>query len=164
MKNFCKWTALSICGVLAVLTVLLVLPGLFRIYPLIVRSGSMEPAYPVGSLIYVKAVGTSGLEEGKAVTFYLPDEVTLVTHRIVAVEESEQAIYTKGDANEAEDSLATPFSRILGAPFLCVPGLGYAADFLESSPGKACIVVMVVAVCLLSWLEGIFQKKEESHV
>ena len=66
MERICKWAALVICGLLAVLTILLVLPGLFHIHPLIVKSGSMEPTYPVGSLIYVKPMDEAKLEEGAA--------------------------------------------------------------------------------------------------
>lgn len=34
MRRLCKWSALGICGLLALLTVLLALPGLVGIHPL----------------------------------------------------------------------------------------------------------------------------------
>ena len=61
MRHLCKWSALAICGALAILTILLVLPGLFGIHPLIVQSGSMEPVYPKGSMVYVRGTAPSGL-------------------------------------------------------------------------------------------------------
>ena len=79
MRHLCKWSALGICMVLALLTLLLVLPGLLGIHPLLVQSGSMEPEYPVGSMIYVKSTEGASLAEGDVATFYLPDEETLVT-------------------------------------------------------------------------------------
>lgn len=161
MRRICKWTALGICGILAVLTVLLVLPGLFHIYPLVVQSGSMEPVYPVGSVIYVKKVEADALNEGMAVTFCLQDGETLVTHRIVGIDEQDGVIYTKGDANELEDGAATPFSRIIGRPFLCIRGLGYLAEYLSSPVGKAGILLLVVMVCLLSWMEGALHRNEK---
>lgn len=161
MRHICKWTALGICLVLAVLTVLLVLPGLFHIYPLTMQSGSMEPVYPVGSMIYVKKVNEDALEEGMAVTFCLPDEETLVTHRIVDIDAQEGFIYTKGDANELQDGAATPFSRIIGCPFFCIHGLGYLAEYLSSPIGKAGIMLLVVMVCLLSWMEGALHRHEK---
>lgn len=161
MRYICKWLALGICGILAILTILLVMPGLFHIYPLSVQSGSMEPAYPVGSMIYVKKVDEDTLEEGMTVTFYLQDEETLVTHRIVAVDVREGMIYTKGDANELEDGAATPFSRIVGRPFACIPKLGYLAEYLSSPIGKAGIMLLVVMVCLLSWMEGALYRNEK---
>ncbi len=73
MRYLCKWSALGICGFLAVLTILLALPGLFGIHPLLVQSGSMEPEYAVGSVIYVRQAELSRLSEGMVVTFCLPD-------------------------------------------------------------------------------------------
>lgn len=161
MRLLCKWSALGICGMLAVLTMLLALLGLFGIHPLLVQSGSMEPEYPVGSVIYVKSVDKAGLSNGDVVTFYLPDEETLVTHRIVRVDEEQEAIYTKGDANELEDQAATPFSRIVGVPVICVPWLGYLAGYLASGMGKVGIILLVVLVCLLSWMEGALVREQE---
>lgn len=165
MQNLCRGTAFVICGALAALTMLLVLPGLFGIHPLIVRSGSMEPVYPVGSLVYVKNVEQEVLREGQTVTFYLPDEETLVTHRIVEVDKENHVIYTKGDANDLEDGVATPFSRIVGQPFFCIPLLGFLAGYLSNPVGKAGILMLVILVCLLSWLEGALQRngKEYEH-
>ena len=60
MRHICKWSARGICMVLALLTFFLVVPGLFGIYPLIVQSRSMEPVYPVGSLLYVKESPSDG--------------------------------------------------------------------------------------------------------
>ena len=51
----------------------------YQIYT--VMSGSMEPVYHVGSLIYVKEVDTDTLEKGDVITF-MADEDTVVTHRI----------------------------------------------------------------------------------
>lgn len=165
MQNICRWTALTICGVLAVLTVLLVVPGVFRIHPLIVQSGSMEPVYPMGSLVYVRGVEPEDLKKGQTVTFYLPDNETLVTHRIVDTDKVNKAIYTKGDANDLEDGVATPFSRIVGRPIFCIPGLGYLAGYLSNPAGKAGILMLVILVCILSWMEGAVQKrgKEFGH-
>ena len=161
MKHLCKWSALAICGILAVLTMLLALPGLFGVHPLLVKSGSMEPDYPIGSVIYVRQAKPESLQEGTVVTFSLPDGETLVTHRIVRVDQEQEEIYTKGDANELEDKAATPFSLIVGIPVLCVPYLGYLAGYLDSAAGKVGIVLLVILVCLLSWMEGALLQEEK---
>lgn len=164
MRHLCKWSALGICTVLALLTLLLVLPGLLGIHPLLVQSGSMEPEYPVGSVIYVRETDSAALAEGDVVTFYLPDEETLVTHRIVRVDREKEEIYTKGDANALEDGAATPFSLIVGTPVLCIPHLGYLAGYLSSAAGKVGIILLVVLVCLLSWMEGaLVQEQKEAN-
>lgn len=164
MRHVCKWSALGICMVLARLTFFLVAPGLFGIHPLIVQSRSMEPVYPVGSLLYVKESPADGskLLEGEAVTFYLPDQETLVTHRIVSIDWDRQEIRTKGDANEFEDELVTPFSSVKGIPFLCIPCLGYIAGYLSGTLGKLGIFLMVILVFILSWMDGtMFQEQKK---
>lgn len=161
MRHLCKWSALAICGVLAILTILLVLPGLFGIHPLIVQSGSMEPAYPKGSMVYVRGTDPSGLLEGNPVTFYLPDGETLVTHRITHIDMDREEIFTKGDANEREDGTPVSFEQVEGVPFFCIPYLGYLAGYLSSMAGKAGIVMLVIMVCLLSWMDGALLKQEE---
>lgn len=95
MRHLCKWLALAICGILAVLTILLVLPGLFGIHPLIVQSGSMEPVYPKGSMVYIRSVDPYRLSEGNIVTYRLEDGKTLVTHRIMRMDMDRKEIYTK---------------------------------------------------------------------
>ena len=160
MRHLCRRFAIAICGFLAALTVLLVLPGLFGIHPLTVQSGSMEPAYPKGSMLYIRNVDPYGLSEGQAVTFHLADGETLVTHRIVEIDREKEEICTKGDANELEDSAAIPFGQIVGAPFFCIPYLGYLAGYLSSASGKAAVVMLVVLVCLLSWMDGALFRQE----
>lgn len=79
MRYVCKWLAIDICAVLAFLTLLLVVPGLFGIHPLIVQSQSMEPVYPAGSMLYIKeADADSGDLTEEVATFYLPDQETSI--------------------------------------------------------------------------------------
>ena len=49
-----------------------------------VLSGSMEPTYHVGSLIYVNKVDSAAIRPGQVITFML-DENTVATHRVVEV-------------------------------------------------------------------------------
>ena len=160
MRYLCKGAALAICMALGALTVLLVLPGLFGIHPLIVQSGSMEPAYPQGSMVYIRGTDPRKLSEGDAVTFRLADGETLVTHRITSIDMEKEEIHTKGDANAREDGAATSFEQIVGIPFFCIPGLGSLAGRLSSMAGKAGILRLVVLVCLLSWMDEVLLRQE----
>ena len=67
-----------------ILAIMLVGVRLFGLQVYSVLSGSMEPEYPVGSLIYVKKVDYKELKVGDPIT-YLLDEDTVVTHRIIEV-------------------------------------------------------------------------------
>ena len=84
------------------LAIALVGARLFGFKVFTVLSGSMEPKYPVGSLIYVKKVDYTTLKSGDVITFML-DENTVATHRIVEVVPDQEdpsviRFRTKGDA------------------------------------------------------------------
>lgn len=52
---------------------ILLMPRLFGYAPYAVLSGSMEPEYPVGSLIYVTATDPKTIQPGDDVTFLTTD-------------------------------------------------------------------------------------------
>lgn len=88
--------------IVVVVALLLVGARLFGLQVYAVLSGSMEPTYHVGSLIYVKDVDPFELESGEVITFML-DENTVATHRIVEVVPDEE------DASASASALrATP--------------------------------------------------------
>ena len=122
---------------LAILLVGLKFLGL-QIYTVI--SGSMEPTYHVGSLIYVKKVDPSTLKEKDAITFQLSDK-TIATHRIIEIvhDETNTNVYkfrTKGDANKDVDANLIEPNKVLGKPIFTIPLLGYLAIYIQGYPTK----------------------------
>ena len=71
------------------LAVLLVGARLVGLQVFTVLSGSMEPTYHTGALIYVKKVDTQKIQVGTPITFMM-DEDTVATHRVVDVVPDEQ--------------------------------------------------------------------------
>lgn len=117
-----------------------------------VLSGSMEPTYHVGSLIYVKDVDYTELEAGDVITFML-DEDTVATHRIVEVvpDETDSSVLrfkTKGDANAAEDGSLVHYKNVIGTPVFTIPKLGYVANYIQNPPGMY-VAISAGAVLLL---------------
>ena len=55
--------------ILVLIIAVIFAPKLFSIEPMVVVSGSMEPSYMKGSLLYVKE-GAGGIQTGDAITFY----------------------------------------------------------------------------------------------
>lgn len=103
--NIITWIIVALAVLLAVALAGVRLVG-FQVFT--VLSGSMEPTYHVGSLIYVKEVDAKELEPGDVITFML-DEDTVATHRITQVVPDENdpetlRFRTKGDANDNEDA------------------------------------------------------------
>ena len=79
----------ALVALAVLLALLLVGARLVGLQVFTVLSGSMEPTYHTGSLIYVKKVDATKLSEGTVITFML-DEDTLATHRIVGVVPDEE--------------------------------------------------------------------------
>ena len=92
--------------VLGLLT-LVVGPQMYPFQSFYVRSGSMTPAIPVGSLVIATRTSADRLQVGDVIVFERPDRRgTMVVHRIFAVEQtpSGRAFLTKGDANGSPDA------------------------------------------------------------
>ena len=116
-------TAMTVLVVLVVLlAVLLVGVRLCGLQVYSVLSGSMEPDYPVGSLIYVRKVDYKALKPNDVITYRL-DEKTLSTHRIVRVQtEGGYRFYMKAmptTTRMAHRSFRKTFSAKLFLAFRC---------------------------------------------
>ena len=75
-------------GLLLVLVILLCLPltvpRLFGCQIYTVVSGSMEPAIPTGSIVYVKETEASEVKKDDVIAFYGGDNSgAIITHRVV---------------------------------------------------------------------------------
>ena len=149
------------------LVLLLVAPRVFGVHVFTVLSGSMEPAYPVGSMIYVKSVDPFQLKEGDVISFLL-DENTIATHRITGIvpdEEDESVIRfrTKGDANDVEDGSLVHCRNVVGTPIFTIPKLGYFADYIQHPPGMYIAVSAAAIVLLILLLPDLLFREKESH-
>ena len=143
--------AVSIIVLIAVALVGMRLSG-FRTFT--VMSGSMEPEFPVGSLIYVKPVDYSSLNVGDVISYVANDEKTVVTHRIVEIEidEEDSTVWrfrTKGDTNTSADAGLVHYKNVLGTPSIVVPFIGYVAHNIQQPPGI--YIALVVGTLLLAW-------------
>ena len=156
----------NIIVVLAViLAVALVGVRLVGLQVFTVLSGSMEPTYHVGSLIYVKDVDYKELEAGDVITFML-DEDTVATHRITEVvpdeEEPDTLRYrTKGDANDAEDGKLVHYKNVIGSPVFTIPYLGYFADYIQNPPGTYVAISVGAVLLLLVFLPDLFSSDDK---
>lgn len=130
---------------------------------LVVQSGSMEPVYHVGSLIYVKSVEPEELEVGDVITFELGNGVR-GTHRIIEVLDNngELSFITKGDANEMEDNKPVVEDAIVGQVKFTIPKLGFFITYIQQPPGTY-IAISVAAMLLLLIIlpELIFQSEKK---
>lgn len=152
----------AIVAVVVIFAILLVGVRLFGIRVYSVISGSMEPEYPVGSLIYVKSVEPESIEVGEVITYVLSNE-TPSTHRVVRIDKENSRFYTKGDANNTEDGAPVHFNNLIGKPIFKIPYLGYFAYYIQHPPGMYIAIAAGAALLLLVFLPDLFKndKKRE---
>lgn len=156
---------LSVIGALmtaaaVLLAVLLVGIRVVGFTPLAVLSGSMEPNFPVGSVVYVRAVDVESITEGDVITFELGGG-TLATHRVVSIDPEHREFVTKGDANAAEDSSPVSFDSVKGKVYFCIPLVGYISEFLTLTYGKIAACFFVILIVLLLLIPDIFKNEEQ---
>lgn len=168
------WGAFSTTVVVLVVIFAVMLIGarLFGIQVYSVISGSMEPEYPVGSLIYVKKVEPSAIEVGDVITFVLSNE-TPATHRVVEIDKENQLFYTRGDANfeinedtgekEYMEDPPVHFNNLIGKPVFTIPLLGYFAYYIQHPPGMYIAIVAGSILVLLVFLPDLFNKDKKEN-
>lgn len=148
------WNAVTTVLVILVVVLALLLVGvrLVGLRPMCVLSGSMEPTYHTGSLIYVKPCAPEDVQVGDPITFVVNEDLDVVTHRVVSIDAENQHFYTKGDANDAPDGAPVYFKNLIGRPVFTIPYLGYVSHWVSNPPGMylaiALALVLVVALAV----------------
>ena len=162
-----NWISGILVAVVVLLAVALVGVRVVGLQPYVVLSGSMEPTYHVGSLIYVKSVDYKELKVGDPITFLISED-TVATHRIIEVlpdEEEPNTIryFTKGDANDAPDGSSVHYKNIIGKPVFSIPYLGYVSNYIQTPPGKYVAISGCALLMLLVFLPDIFAKEDKKN-
>lgn len=115
-----------------------------------VLSGSMEPTFSKGSLLFVK--DTKNVKEGDIIVYQSGQE--LIVHRIIALKDKE--VITQGDANNVADP---PFAKtqMKGKVIGWIPVLGSIAAILKTP--IAMIAIIILALLLI---EGSFRAQKDA--
>lgn len=92
-----------------------------------VKTGSMEPNVPVGSLIFIHEQDTYHTND--VITYIHESGQFTATHRIISIEDG--IVITQGDANNSPDK---PFAedRIIGKVVLTIPYVGFVLSALQN--------------------------------
>ena len=163
------WNVISsiLVALVVLLALLLVGARVVGLQVFTVLSGSMEPTYHTGSLIYVKKVDPYTITDGQPITFML-DENTVATHRVVGIVPDEEdptviRFRTKGDANEAEDGSLVHYKNVIGTPIFSIPYLGYVADYIQHPPGMYIAISGGAVLLLLVFLPDVFASDKDEE-
>ncbi len=137
--------AAAVGGLLAIALVVGLSLGL---RPVVLISGSMGPTMPTGTLVITQPIAADDIQIGDVLTVTTDEdrEITLVTHRVTAVEHHAEGTYVtlRGDANTADDFAPYDVSEGARRTVFYAPGLGAVLTSLQSP-----IVVLAVAALLL---------------
>jgi signal peptidase I len=132
-----------------------------------VLSGSMTGVFDTGDLIVddpVTAAQARNLQVGQIITFReAPGSTVLITHRIVAVKTTGNAVsyVTKGDANNAPDTTPRPASDVIGLYRFAIPRGGYVLAALHQ-PRVLGLLFAAIALWLIAGpLFRIAREKDE---
>lgn len=127
-----------------------------------VLTGSMEPAYKVGDLIFVKITNAADINVGDPVTFNPgASSDSYLTHRVTEKIEDYKGtgvicFKTKGDANESEDPFVIDESRMIGVVKLRIPFLGYVIQFVQYH-----YILIIIFIVLFSVFFTLLRKLTE---
>ena len=157
----------------AVTTVLVVLVVIFAVFLMGSRlmgmqvfnvvSGSMEPTYSVGDLLYVKTVDPDSVKVGDPITFVLNEDLVVATHRVVDIDSHNRQFYTKGDANETADAAPVHFNNLVGVPVFAIPLLGYVSAYIQSPPGMYVAIAFGAFLLAAVFLPDLMNKKSKEE-
>lgn len=150
-------------ALVVILALLLVAPRFFGIDTYVVISGSMEPEFKTGGLIYTtKKVDPSNIEIGDSITFRM-SESTIATHRVIDIVDDNGVpkLQTKGDANDAPDANLVPYENVIGRALFDIPCLGYVANYIQNPPGLYFAAAGGVILILLVFMSDMLIEDEK---
>lgn len=146
MKRLAKWLInMGLVLVAAFAIFALILPSAFSTSLAIVRSNSMSPAMPAGSLAILTPVDPAAIEVGDIIAFNPPwDRRVTVSHRVAEVRSN--GFVTKGDAVEDPDAFIIPPESVIGTVSWHIPYVGYPlndiGNFARSIWGFGLLIVL----------------------
>ena len=160
VKKIMNVVSTVLVALVVILAILLVGVRFIGFSPYTVLSGSMRPAYQVGSVIYVTKVDADELKVKDPLTYSI--EGTVVTHRIIEIGNDDKGLYfiTQGDANNDPDPKVYP-EQIIGKPVFTIPLLGYLSNFIQNPPGTYIAIAFCAALIIICFLPDFLMPKTE---
>jgi len=169
MKKLVKiWNVFTtlLVVVMMLMAVLLVGVRLIGLTPFTVLSGSMEPAYHVGSLIYVKETKPEKIEVGDAITYVVNEDLLVSTHRVVDIDvfyTTTKAVLDENEQPVLDENGDPLYEEVeLEEPSYYFTTKGDANDAVDGTPVyyKNVLGVPVFSIPLLGFLSSWLQTRQ----
>lgn len=146
------------------LLLILVLPVYFQQRAAVVLSPSMEPALPMGALVFAIPIEPEEVRMGDIITFSREEDPDIVSsHRVVEVVSTngELSFRTKGDANENIDPYPIAADYVIGKVVFHIPRLGRllgsALSYIRNWPALVLLVAVPSLIIVGSTVYGIYR-------
>lgn len=146
------------------ITLAFALPMLLGFRPYAIVSGSMEPFYSVGSLVFSRSAEPEDIQVGDCIVFRSNGKTGV--HRVVEIDWEAKTFTTKGDANVTADP-PIPFASLIGCTSaFALPWLGYISIFVRSDLGQGLIGAGCLAAVVFGaiWAGRKWKKHREGKV
>ncbi len=123
----------------------------------VVLSDSMVPTFSAGSLIIAYACPPENVKVGDIITYQLRSSKTLLTHRVTAVQTvaGQPQFTTRGDANNADDTLPVEPGQVKGKVFLWLGGVGRFISLLRN---PLVLVAVLAVLFMIAFLPELVRK------
>jgi len=145
------WVVMIAAGLVVLgLVAITIGPRFLPYQALIVRSGSMSPTIPTGSIVFYTKIPSTKVKVGDVIVFSKPgDPNEKVTHRVYQIGHAATGEYfiTKGDANGTPDDWRVPAVGTGWIERFHVPSVGYALVYLQSTLAR--LLLLVIPAILL---------------
>ena len=127
-----------------------------------VISGSMEPAIPTGSLVYVRYEEPDTIVKDDVIAFYSNNaDGSIITHRVVSNSPAMGQFITKGDANEEKDMNPIPYNNYIGKVKLSVPVVGGIAQAATGTAGKIAAASIIGLAVILEIVAAMLDRHDD---
>lgn len=164
LARIASWLLVTAATVIALgLVAISIGPRFFPYQALVVRSGSMSPTIPTGSVVFYKKVTASNVEVGDVIVFDKPGQQDQkVTHRVLSISNGPTGRYftTKGDANGAPDDWRVPAVGTGWVAAFHVPTLGYILADLQSTTARLLLLVIPALLLGIITLFELWRERE----
>jgi signal peptidase len=168
-----RWTKRIVGGLVMLAVTVFVLgiaaitigPRLFSYQALVVRSGSMSPTIPTGSIVFYRPIAAADVKagpkpKGDIIVFSEPGQPnTKITHRVVAIGHDSSGAYfvTQGDANGGPDDWRIPAVGTGWKAVWHLPYIGYILFDIQSTYGRLLLLLVPAAILALLTLWEIWE-------
>jgi signal peptidase len=163
LRGLLRFLGFTVAGFAVGIALALAAPLAFDARPLVVLSGSMEPALHTGDVSVVRSIAPLDARPGDVVTFRDPDNADrLITHRVRAMHVQGDAVVfrTRGDANNVSEHWRVPASGEIGRLMYSIPKLGWVLSYARSKGVFVLLLGGALALLLVLELTAIWRPEE----